>query len=359
MTPVEMRIDGHEAIFTHRDFATGLEAFVAIHSTARGPAIGGTRFWHYDDGDAALADAMRLSRAMSYKCALAGLPSGGGKAVIRATGRGAKSPALLAAYGAFLNRIGNIFATGEDVGFSLADCERLRESTPFVAGTSSAGNGDPCEHTALGAFHAIRAVSARLWKDGANLSGRRIAVQGLGGVGARLARMLADEGARLVVADIDEAAVQCAATEFGGMATSPETIHKADVDIWAPCAMGGVVNADTAHEIVARAIIGPANNQLADAGLAARLMRDNIVWVPDFLVGAGGVVGAAEEVSRVPGRSPPPSAPVGERLRAIGARAGDFFDQADREGTTMLSAALRAAETLLATPRSPVPGAAL
>jgi leucine dehydrogenase len=347
-------IDGHEAIFTHQDPATGLEAFVAIHSTVRGPALGGTRFWRYENRDGAMADALRLSRAMSYKCALAGLPSGGGKAVIRAPISGPKSPDLLAAYGAFLNRIGDVFATGEDVGFSLVDCERLKEFTPFVVGTTSAGNGDPCEHTALGVFHAISAVSARLWKDKPDLAGRRVAIQGLGGVGGRLARMLADVGADLIVADIDERAVHHAVSELGATEATTETIHAADVDIWAPCALGGVIHDGNVDEIRARAVVGPANNQLTDASLADRLMRNGVVWAPDFLVSAGGVVGAAEEVSRVPGRAPPPAAPIDQRLRAIGERTGGLFDEADREGVSMLSVTMRAAEAMLSASPTPV-----
>lgn len=343
----ENTADGHEAIFTHRDPATGLDAFVAIHSTVRGPAIGGTRFWHYESSDAAIADALRLSRAMSYKCALAGLPSGGGKAVIRATTSGPKSPELLAAYGAFLNRIGDLFATGEDVGFSLADCERLKESTPFVAGTTSAGNGDPSEHTAFGVFHAICAVSARLWNNGSDLAGRRVAIQGLGGVGGRLARMLAAAGADLIVADIDERAVRRAVSELGATEAATETIHAADVDIWAPCALGGAIHPGNVNEIRARAVVGAANNQLTDANLADHLMRNGVVWAPDFLVSAGGVVGAAEEISRVPGRAAPPAAPIDQRLRAIGVRTGRLLDEADREGVSMLSVTLRAAEAML------------
>jgi leucine dehydrogenase len=354
MAPSENITDGHEAIFTHRDRATGLDAFVAIHSTVLGPAIGGTRFWRYETSDAAMADALRLSRAMSYKCALAGLPSGGGKAVIRAATSGPKSPELLAAFGAFLNRIGDVFATGEDVGFSLADCERLKESTPFVAGTASAGNGDPCEHTALGVFHAICAVSARVWKDRSDLVGRRVAIQGLGGVGSRLARMLAAAGADLMVADIDERAVQRAVSELRATEATTETIHAADVDIWAPCALGGVIHPGNVDEIGARAVIGAANNQLTDASLADRLMRNGVVWAPDFLVSAGGIVGAAEEISRMPGRAPPPSAPIDQRLRAIGARTGRLLDEADRQGVSMLSVTQRAAEALLSANPWPV-----
>jgi leucine dehydrogenase len=345
---------GHQATFTHHDPANGLEVFVAIHSTVLGPAIGGTRFWHYESGDAAMADALMLSRAMTYKCALAGLPSGGGKAVIRATGPAPKSPKFLAAYGAFLNRIGDLFATGEDVGFSLADCEHLKASTPFVAGTKSSGNGDPCEHTALGVFHAICAVSARLWNGRADLAGRRVAIQGLGGVGSRLARMLANAGADLIVADIDEQAIRRALSELGATEAATETIHAADVDIWAPCALGGVIHEGNVDEISARAVIGAANNQLADASLADRLLSNGVIWAPDFLVSAGGIVGAAEEISRIPGRAPPPAAPIDQRLREIGERTGRLLDEADLNGASMLSVAMRAAEAMLLAGPGPV-----
>lgn len=338
--------DDHEAVFTYRDASVGLEVHVAIHSTRLGPAVGGTRWLTYGDSNIALADAKRLSRAMSYKCAFAGLPCGGGKAVIRASDAG-KSGNALASYGSFLNRIGDLFATGEDVGFSLPDCERLREWTQFVAGTSSSGNGDPSEHTAIGVFHSILALSNRIWPADSALAGRRIAVQGLGGVGRKLARLLSEAGAELVVADLDAEAVARVVADHGAVVTATETIHRADVDILAPCALGGIVSEATVDEIQAKAVVGAANNQLTDPGLANRLSVRGVVWAPDFVVNAGGVVGAAEEISRIPGRRAPPIEDVARRLEAIGERTGSLYDEACREGLTMLTVAMRNAERLL------------
>lgn len=338
-------LDTHESVFTYRDEGVGLEVHVAVHSTRLGPAVGGTRWLDYADSELALADARRLSKAMSYKCALAGLPCGGGKAVVRAAGTIGKSPAALASYASFLNRIGDLFATGEDVGFSLPDCERLREWTPYVAGTSSMGSGDPCEHTALGLYHSIAAVADRLWPGG--LAGRRIAVQGLGGVGARLAGLLSTAGADLVVADIDPDAVARVVTDYGATAVPNDTIHEAHVDVFAPCALGGVVANSTVDRIGARAVVGAANNQLTESSLARRLLDRGVVWAPDFVVNAGGVVGAAEEISRIPGRRTVPAEPIGRRLEAIGERTGSILDQATRDGLTMLEVAIGRAEELL------------
>lgn len=340
-------LDRHESVFTYRDEGVGLEVHVAVHSTLLGPAVGGTRWLGYADSELALADAKRLSKAMSYKCALAGLPCGGGKAVVRATGTIGKSPAALASYASFLNRIGDLFATGEDVGFSLPDCERLREWTPYVAGTSSKGSGDPSEHTALGVYHSIAAVADRLWPGDCGLAGRRIAVQGLGGVGARLARLLSAAGADLVVSDIDPDAVSRVVTDYGATAVSNDVIHEAYVDVFAPCALGGVVTKSTVDRIGARAVVGAANNQLAEPSLARRLLDRGVVWAPDFVVNAGGVVGAAEEISRIPGRRVAPAEPIGYRLEAIGDRTGSILDQATRDGMTMLEVAIGRAEELL------------
>lgn len=339
-------LDDHEAIYTYRDAAVGLELHVAIHSTRLGPAIGGTRWLHYENSAMALADAKRLSKAMSYKCALAGLPSGGGKAVIRAVA-GRQSPQLLASYGAFLNRIGDVFATGEDVGFSLDACEQLRAWTPFVAGTASSGNGDPCEHTAVGVFHAISSLSDRLWPSRPELAGRRVAIQGLGGVGRRLAHMLADAGAELIVADIDAAIVDGAVTKYNAVPVATETIHEVDVDIFAPCALGGIINDKTVDAIRATAVVGAANNQLSDVRLADRLLAKGVIWAPDFVVNAGGVVGAAEEIARMPGRLAPPDAPIERRLAMIGERCGQLYDQARRQGVTIMSTAMENAERLM------------
>ncbi len=336
----------HEAIFAHADPASGLEVVVAIHNTARGPAAGGTRFQHYSDRQAALADALRLSRAMSYKSALAGVRAGGGKAVILAPPSLVKTPAMFAAYGAFLNRIGDVFATGEDVGFSLGDTECLRAFSPFVAGTASQGQGDPGEHTARGVLHAMTAVAGHCWAA-TDLRGLRVVVQGLGGVGARLARMLAERGAMLSVADIDQDRAARLAADVGADVVPSEGVHAIDADIWAPCALGGVITDAMVDQVAARAIVGAANNQLADPALADRLAARGIIWIPDFLVNAGGVIGAEEELARIPGRPPPPTEPLENRLKAIGTRTRAVLRMAARDGMTPFAAANALAEAAL------------
>lgn len=340
--------DAHEAIFTYADAGAGLSLVVAIHSTRLGPAIGGTRYLRYGGLDEAMQDARQLSRAMSYKCALAGLPAGGGKAVILADDGGV-SPALLSAYGKFLNRIGDLFATGEDVGFSVADCEQLRAISPFVAGTASRGRGNPAIHTGDGAFYAIRATTRRIW-GAEKLSGLRVAVQGLGGVGMRLCERLHAEGVDLIVSDARAELVQTAKARFGARAASLDRIHRCDVDIWSPCALGGVINDRSIAEIGARAIVGAANNQLSGPRLADDLQAQGIFWAPDFLVSAGGVLSAFDEVCRIPGRTRVVLEPLEERLQGIGARLLEVLDLAENLRMTPLEAATTLAERRLAAP---------
>lgn len=342
--------DQHEQVccFAHPD--SGLTAIVAIHSTRLGPAVGGTRFWPYATERLALDDALRLSRAMSYKCALAGVPFGGGKAVIIGDPGVLKTRPLLHAYGEYLNRIGSVFCTGEDVGFSVADCEIIREVSPYVAGTNSAGAGDPSIHTAQGVFHGVRAVLETRF-DTDDFAGIHIGVQGLGNVGARLCQLLADAGARLTIADVRAERAERLARELGARIVDAELIHAVDADIFAPCALGGIVNERTLPQIRAKAIAGAANNQLAAAHLGAELQRRNILFAPDHMINAGGVIGAVEEASRVPGRAQQSLAPVDVRLLQIHERLRDIFNRAEIERTTPEAMATRIAQELIASAR--------
>ncbi|MBL8267783.1 Glu/Leu/Phe/Val dehydrogenase dimerization domain-containing protein [Steroidobacter sp.] len=339
--------DQHEQVCWFADPASGLKAIVAIHSTKLGPAVGGTRFWPYPTERLAVDDALRLSRAMSYKCALAGAPFGGGKAVIVGDPGVLKTRPLLHAYGKYLNRIGTVFCTGEDVGFSVADCEIIREVSPYIAGTNSAGAGDPSIHTAQGVFHGLRAVlEARLDRD--DFSGVHVAVQGLGNVGSRLCQLLAEAGARLTVADVRSERADQLARELGAQVVDAELIHAVDADIFAPCALGGIVNERTLPQIKAKAIAGAANNQLAAATLGAELQRRNILFAPDYVINAGGVIGAVEEASRVPGRAQQSLEPVEVRLLRIHERLRDIFNRAELERTTPEAMATRIAQELIA-----------
>jgi len=343
--------DAHEHLSFFSDPETGLRAVVAIHSTALGPAVGGTRFWTYPTETMAVDDALRLSRAMSYKCALAGLPLGGGKSVIIGDPAILKTEPLLKAYGGFLNRVGERFSTGEDVGFTVADCEIIRSVSPYVAGTASRGAGDPSIHTALGAFHGLRAVLETRF-DREDFAGVHVAVQGLGNVGWRLCEYLHAAGARLSVADVDPAKTARAERAFHAEAVVPNAIHAVEAEIYAPCALGGVINPETLPYIQAKAIAGAANNQLASSDIGAALQARGILYAPDYVINAGGVVGAVEELATIPGRRFEAVQPVEQRLEHIRDRLIDIFGRARQEGATPEATAMRMAREMIAQSRS-------
>lgn len=322
--------DAHEQVCLFSDPASGLRAIVAIHSTALGAAAGGTRFMAYPADEQAMDDALRLSRAMSYKCALAGLPCGGGKAVIIGDTATLKSDRLLRSYGRFLNRIGSTFATGEDVGISVQDVETIREVTPFVGGTSKDGAGDPSVHTAVGVMHGLRAVLK--WQFSRDsFADVSVAIQGLGAVGWNLAERLHAQGARLTVADIRPEKVARAVTVFGAQAISPALIHRAEVDIFSPCALGGIISAATVGEIRARAVAGAANNQLAAPAAGAALAAAGILYAPDYVLNAGGVISGLESYFKMPGRGGKLDAPLDMQLARIHDRLSEIFERSRRE----------------------------
>ena len=325
-----LEYDDHEQVCLFSDAASGLRAIVAIHSTALGSAAGGTRFFAYPNDSHAMDDALRLSRAMSYKCALAGLPCGGGKAVILGDPETLKSERLLHAYGRFLNRIGSTFATGEDVGMSVRDVETVREVTPFVAGTSKEGAGDPSIHTAIGIVHGLRAVLK--WQFSRDsFAGTSVAIQGLGAVGWNLAERLHAQGVRLTVADIRPQKVERAVAEFGATAASPDLIHRAEVDIFSPCALGGIISERTVGEIRARAVAGAANNQLATPAAGEALAAAGILYAPDYVLNAGGIISGLEAYFKMPGRTGTIESPLSSRLAQIHDRLGEIFERSRRE----------------------------
>jgi leucine dehydrogenase len=324
--------DDHEQVTQFADPATGLRAIVAIHSTHRGSAAGGTRFKSYASDQAALDDALRLSRAMSYKSALAGLPVGGGKAVIVGDPGTIKTRDLLHAYGRFLNRIGSTFATGEDVGVSVEDIETVREVSPFVAGTSR-GAGDPSVHTAVGVLYGLRAVlKHRFQRD--DFDGLSVAIQGLGAVGWGVAERLHAAGARLTVADIRTERVEQARDAFGAAVAAPSDIHAAEADIYSPCALGGVIDEETQGAIRAKAVAGAANNQLASPRAGAALAARGVLYAPDYVINAGGVISGLEEFFIMPGRPSAAMPPLDEQLRQIEDRLGEIFERSAAERRT-------------------------
>lgn len=285
--------DAHEQVVFVHDAATGLRAIVAVHNTTLGPGVGGVRFWPYADDDAALADALRLSRGMTYKSALAGLPFGGGKSVIFGDPRRDKSPALMAAFGRAVDRLGGRYVAAEDVGTNVADMDAIATATRHVAGTS-ATSGDPSPWTAYGVYEAIRAAIrfARGRADG-DVAGLTVAVQGLGAVGTAVARLLHEAGAKLIVADVRAEAVDRAVAAFGATPADPATIHAVAADVFSPCALGAVLNDETIPVLGARIVAGSANNQLAEDRHGAMLARRGVLYAPDYVVNAGGIIAVA------------------------------------------------------------------
>lgn len=296
---VEPEQGGHERVLFAQDCESGLKAIIAVHSTVLGPALGGTRFYPYEREEDALADALRLSWAMTRKNAAAGLDHGGGKGVIIGDPRTLKSERLLRAYGRAVESLGGAYVTAEDVGTTIADMEVIGRETRHVTGTARdiGGSGDPSPTTALGLVAAMRGTARFLWGS-TDLSGRHVAIQGVGKVGGAFARMLATVGARLTIADVNEKAVHRLADELGADIADPDAIHAVECDVFAPCALGGALNHETVPELHCAAVVGSANNQLAADELAADLAARDILYVPDFIVNAGGVINLAEEVGR-------------------------------------------------------------
>jgi len=328
MSPFDSReFNGHELVVFNNDEPTALRAIIAVHSTALGPAAGGCRMWPYATPEAAVTDALRLSRGMSYKNALAGLPFGGGKAVIIGDSR-RKTPALFEAFGRFVNSIGGRYITAEDVGTTTADMESVAKHTRFVTGLHRrAGEfgGDPSPKTALGTYLGIKAA-AKFRLGRSDISGLRVAVQGVGGVGYHLCKLLADEGAQLRVADTRSDAVARACDEFKAVAVPTESVLAEDVDVVAPCALGAILNANTIPAIRARIVAGAANNQLAQDRDGAVLQAADILYAPDYVINAGGIVSVTREY--LGGSS---EAQVTTEIHGIPARLTEIFERARRE----------------------------
>ena len=292
--------DAHEALHFIHDAVTGLRAIIAVHSTHLGPGAGGTRYWHYADDAEALTDALRLSRGMSYKNAMAGLPLGGGKAVILAPADRQKTPEQLAAFGQAIDSLGGRYVTAEDVGMSVADMIEIARQTRFVAGLPVAGGavgGDPGPHTSLGVFLGIRAAVKRaLGKD--SLAGLHIALQGAGSVASGTAMHAAADGAKLTIADVDKARAEALAAQVGGAVGDPATILSLPADVVSPCALGAILTEQSIAALAAPIVAGGANNQLAAPGDGARLHARGILYAPDYVINAGGIINVSTEYVR-------------------------------------------------------------
>ena len=338
-------LDGHEQVVFGNDPESGLRCIIAIYSTALGPALGGTRFYPYASEEEALIDVLRLSKGMAYKAACAGLDLGGGKAVIIGDPAKDKSEALLRAYGRVVESLGGRYVTACDVGTYPADLALVARETRWATGTDvvEGGSGDSSILTAYGTFLGIKASLQKVYGS-SDPSGRHVAVQGVGKVGMKLAEHLAAEGARLTVSDVSDAATSQAAQRFGAEVVSSDKIHAVDADVFSPNALGGVINDQTLPELQCRIVAGAANNQLLHERHAAALNEAGILYAPDYVINAGGVIQVGDELHR-DGYSP-------ERARAraeqIGTRLLEIFEMADERGVSTEVAAELVAEARIA-----------
>jgi len=348
----------HEQVVVGHDAASGLRAVVAIHSTALGPALGGTRFVAYPSLDDAVDDALALARAMTYKNALAGLPHGGGKGVIVGDPQRDKSPQLLQAYGRLVASLGGRYVTACDVGTYVADMDVVAAVNPWTTGRSPehGGAGDSGDLTAVGVHQSLKAVAEHLWGT-PSLAGRRVAIEGVGKVGRRLAGHVLAEGGSVVVADVSTDALDRLRAEHPSaeVVGSTDALLDADADVLAPCALGGTLTAEAIDRLRVAAVCGGANNQLAEHALVDRLAERGVLYAPDFLVNAGGVIAVGAEYA---GRGRYDDGAARERARGIGATLLDVLRRAEAAGTTPLVAAEGLAEERIAAadPRPPFAG---
>ena len=286
-----------QLVFCH-DEASGLRAIICIHDTTLGPALGGTRMWNYASEKEAIEDVLRLGRGMTYKAAAAGLNLGGGKAVIIGDPHKEKSEALFRAFGRYVESLNGRYITAEDVGISVEDMDIVRLETSHVTGVGSVegSSGDPSPVTAFGVWQGMKACAKAVWGSDM-LKGRRIAVQGLGHVGYHLAKHLYEEGANLIVTDIQQENVERVVKEMGAKAVSAEEIYGVECDIYAPAALGAVVNDETLSQFQCKIIAGPANNQLKEARHGDALHQKGILYAPDYIINAGGLINVADELN--------------------------------------------------------------
>ncbi len=330
----EPDFDDHELVEVVRDRASGLTAIIALHSTRCGPGAGGTRFWHYADGRGAIRDALRLSRGMSYKNAMAGLPMGGGKAVILADAQRTKTAAMLAAFGDAVEALGGRYVTAEDVGISEADMVAVSRRTSYVTGlpstASGTAGGDPGPFTALGIYLGIKAaVAHKLGKD--SVDGVRVAVQGTGSVGGGVARLLAADGARLTLADVDEARVAALAGELGAATVAPDAIMDTDCEVFSPNALGATFDDAGVARLRAPIVAGGANNQLARAQHGPALAARGVLYAPDYVINAGGIIAVTLEYLARRSGEPCGVEQVHARIAEIPGRLSQIWEAGDAE----------------------------
>jgi leucine dehydrogenase len=330
----ELSIDDYERVASCVD--GDYHGFIAIHSTALGPAVGGTRFWHYENDEAAIKDLLRLARGMTYKNALAGVPFGGGKSIIMRDDKPFDREQLFRAHGRFVETFGGRYITAEDVGTSPADMEFVRMETNHAAGLLGK-SGDPSPVTARGVFRAVQAAAKHRWGSD-DVAGRTVALQGCGHVGYNLASNLRQAGARLIASDVDAEKVERVVKEFGAVAVGPDEIYGSAADIFAPCALGGIINDQTMPQLKVEVIVGGANNQLLEMRHGDELHRLGLLYAPDYAANSGGVINGCRELL---GWEESQSA---AKVEDIYETLLDIFRMAEKEGIPTYKAADRLAE---------------
>ena len=340
----QLSFDNHEQIVFCNDKDTGLKAIIGIHNTVLGPALGGTRMWKYDNEWEALNDVLRLSRGMTYKSAISGLNLGGGKAVIIGDSKIDKTPEMITKFGEYVNSLSGKYITAEDVGTTTEDMDRINDVTKFVTGISESrgGSGNPSPVTAYGVYMGMKAA-AKYQFGTDKLEGKKILVQGIGHVGETLVEYLTKEGALVQITDINEAKVADVSKKYGAQIFTGSDLYSADVDIYAPCALGATVNDETIHRLKARVIAGAANNQLANEQVHGKILKDKgILYAPDFLINAGGIINVYAEIVGYD------SAEAMRRTENIYNTTLDIFNLAEVNGLTTYQAALQMAEKRIA-----------
>jgi leucine dehydrogenase len=332
--------DQHEQVSFFHDTKTGLKAIIAVHNTHLGPALGGCRMWAYDSDAQALNDVLRLSRGMTYKAAITGLPLGGGKSVIIGDARKGKTPELMRAMGRAVESLGGRYIVAEDVGTTVEDMNQVYSQTKHVVGIAHGvqGSGDPSPTTAYGVYVGLKsAVRHRLSKP--DVQGLKVAVQGLGNVGYNLCKLLARDGAELFVTDVQTDRVEGAVKEFGAKAVPLADIYGVDADIFAPCALGAILNDETIPQLKVKVIAGAANNQLAEPRHGTVLKDKNILYAPDYVINAGGLISVYYEHVQRGGGKVQDRAQVVAHVDRIDATVESIFKRAEQDGISTAAAA--------------------
>ena len=344
--------EAHESVQAFHDERTGLKTIIAVHSTARGPGAGGCRMWPYASAEAALEDVLRLSRAMSYKNAMADLDLGGGKSVILGDSRTDKSPELFEAFGRAVDQVGGRYWAAEDVGTSPADMVHARKTTRFVAGLDGhrAASGDPSPVTAEGVFRGIQLAVRRCF--GGGLDGVTVAIQGVGHVGGFLADKLHAAGARLIVTDVDAQVLEAVAQRTGAEVVSPDAIFDAKAEVFAPCAMGGAIDARTLPRLKARVIAGGANNQIASAEVGQAVFAQGLIYAPDYVINGGGITNVAAEIRALERDEDFDPAWVNAKLARLMQTLDDVFERSATERRPTQAIADEMARARIASARS-------